>query len=431
VTKILIKNGRVIDPANKRDAVSDILLENGRIKRIDKDIRAQGAKTIEAKDKIVLPGLVDMHVHLREPGREDKETVASGTQAALKGGVTSVLAMPNTLVPMDCPENLTLLEKIIRKSAKANVFICAAITRGRQGRQLTDIAGLPKKRLLAMSDDGCSVDNDDLMLEALKKAKANALLLICHSEDKALSCGGVVNLGIISTRMGLRGISSASEYKRVQRDIALAQKAKARVHIAHVSCRESVEIIARAKKKGTGLTCETAAHYFTLSQDQVAGFDTNMKVNPPLRSRRDVEAIRQGLKSGVIDAIASDHAPHTENEKDIEFDRAEFGMAGLETSLSLGITELVEKNILTLPQLIEKVSTNPARILGIEAGRLDIGAPADIAIVDAQKEWLVEKQTMVSKSKNSALIGRRLKGVVEYTICGGKIYSFPGIRKTR
>ncbi|MBL7084802.1 MAG: dihydroorotase [Candidatus Omnitrophica bacterium] len=419
--KLLIKNGHVVDPANNLDGVYDILVERGKISKVAKNISSAGAKSIDATDKIVMPGLIDMHVHLREPGREDKETVATGTLAALKGGITSVLAMPNTTPDIDCQESVELLKAIIKKSANACVFIAGAITQGRKGTRLTNIAKLKAKGVVAISDDGSSVDNDGLFLKGLKKAKENRLLVICHSEDKSLSKDGVVNLGITSTRMGLRGISCESEYKRVQRDLTLAKKAGASVHIAHVSCKESVEIIAQAKKRGLKVTAETAPHYFALTEEAALGFDANMKMNPPLRSRKDAEAIKQGLKSGVIDAIASDHAPHTENEKDIEFARAAFGVIGLETELALSISELVEKGILRWSKLVEKMATNPARILGIDKGTLSPGRDADIIVVAPQKEWVVDKKDFVSKSKNSAFIGKRLRGVVEYTICRGKI----------
>ncbi len=419
--RLLIKNGRVVDPANRRDGIYDILLENAKISKIAKNIRCLGAKTIDAKGKLIMPGLVDMHVHLREPGRQDQETIATGTLAALKGGITSVLAMPNTTPAIDCLENVQLLEKLIQKSAKANVFIAGAVTKERRGEELTDIAKLKEKGALAITDDGASVDSDGLFLEALKKAKENKLLTICHSEDKSLSKGGVVNLGIISTRTGLRGISSESEYKRVQRDIALAQEAKTAVHIAHVSCKESVEAIGAAKKRGVKVTAETAPHYFALTEDALLGFDTNMKVNPPLRSQEDVRAIKQGLKKGIIDAIASDHAPHTENEKDIEFDRAAFGAIGLETELAVAITEFVQTGLLDWGELVKKLAANPAKILGIDKGTLGVGCDADIIVVSPDKEWLVKKEDFLSKSKNSPFIGKTLKGVVEYTICGGKI----------
>lgn len=418
---LIIKNGRVIDPANKIDAVMDILIEDNKISRVAKNIQAKAETIIDAENKIVAPGIIDMHVHLREPGREDKETVATATLAAAKGGVTTVLAMPNTQPAMDSPEHLELLKKIIAKDAKINVLICGTITKERLGKELSDIAALKKSAAVAISDDGSSVDSDELMLEALKKAKPAGLLTICHCEDKKLSGKGVINLGFNSTRLGLRGISKESEYLRVKRDIELAEKAGASVHIAHVSCKESVEIIAKAKKKGIKVTAETAPHYFALTEDDIVDYDTNMKINPPLRTKKDIAAIKAGLKDGTIDAIASDHAPHTENEKDIEFDRAEFGKIGLESGLAVSIMELIDKKILSWPELVEKLAANPAKILGVDKGSLGVGASADIIIVDANKEFVLEKKKIVSKSKNSPFIGKMVKGSVEYTIFNGKV----------
>ena len=419
--KLLIRGGRVVDPANNLDEVLDVLIEDGRIAKIAKNIKAEADKIIDAAGKIVMPGAVDMHTHLREPGREDKETVLSATRAALAGGVTSLLAMPNTSPAMDCLDNVRRLKEIISNTSAANVFICGAITRGRKGGELTDIAGLKREGVLAISDDGCSVDKEELFLQALKEAQENNLLVISHCEDKKLSNGGVVNLGWTSTRLGLRGISKESEYKRVERDIQLTQSSGAPIHIAHVSCKESVEIIAQAKKKGLKETAETAPHYFSLTEEAVLNYDTNKKMNPPLRTREDILALKQALKDGTIDAIASDHAPHTENEKEIEFERAEFGVIGLETELAVSISELIDPGLLDWSGLVRKTSLNPARILGLGKGTLSIGTDADLAVIDPDKEWVVEKNGLVSKSKNSAFLGRRLKGVVEYTICNGKI----------
>lgn len=418
---ILIKNGRLIDPLNKIDGLSDILIEDNRIARVDKNIKVETDEIIDASGKIVLPGIVDMHVHLREPGREDKETILSATKAALKGGVTSLLAMPNTEPAIDSVESVELLKGIIKKSAKANVFIAASITKGRLGKELTDIAGLKNRGVIAISDDGSSVDDEKILKEALKKAKEEKVLVICHSEDKSLSGQGVVNLGFTSTRMGLRGISRESEYRRVARDIELAEKVDAPLHIAHISCSESVEIIAKSKKRGLKITAETAPHYFSLTESAVLDYDTNMKMNPPLRGKDDVSAIKQALADGTIDVISSDHAPHTENEKEIEFERAEFGVIGLETLLAAGVTELVDKGILSWLELARKITINPARILGIDRGTLAVGSSADIAIVSPDKEWVVRKEEMVSKSKNSCFLGKKLKGLIEYTIYGGKI----------
>jgi dihydroorotase len=418
---ILIKNGRVIDPANKIDAVLDVFIQDDKISKVAKNIQIQAEIIIDADRKIVAPGIVDMHVHLREPGREDKETVASATAAAAKSGITTVLAMPNTQPAMDCAENIELLRGIIKRTALVNVLICGTITRERLGKELSDLAALKKSGAIAISDDGSSVDNDKLMLEAFKKAKQAGLLTICHCEDKKLSGKGVINLGFNSTRLGLRGISNASEYQRVSRDIELAQKCGASLHIAHVSCKESVDIIAAAKQRGVQVTCETAPHYFALTEEDIIDYDTNMKINPPLRTKKDAEAIKAGLKNMAIDAIASDHAPHTENEKDIEFDRAEFGKIGLESGLAVSIMELIDKKILNWQELVERLALNPAKILGINKGTLSIGADADIMIVDADKEFVLEKKKIVSKSKNSPFIGRKVKGLVEYTLCSGKI----------
>jgi dihydroorotase len=419
--KLLIKGGRVIDPANNIDDVRDILVENGKICKIAKNIPENSSKIIEAKDKIVLPALVDMHVHLREPGREDKETVASGTAAAAKGGVASLLAMPNTDPAMDSAENLKLLAGIIKSTAAVNVFIAGAITKGREGRELVDIAKLKKAGAIVITDDGNSLDSDVLMSKALKEARQQGILVLCHSQDKKLSCGGAVNLGFTSTRMGLKGISNASEYQRVERDIRLAKAAKAPVHITHISCAESVRIIAQAKKQGVAVTCDTCPHYFSFDEEAVLGYDTNFKMNPPLRSKADVAAIKQGLKSGVIDAIASDHAPHTENEKDIEFEQAEFGVTGLETELSAAVTELVHGGLLNWTQLAQKMCLAPAKILDINKGTLGVSRDADMVILDPDKEWAVRAKDFVSQSKNSPFIGKTLKGLVECTICNGKI----------
>lgn len=423
--KLLIKNGLVIDSSSNLNEVSDILIKGNKIIKVTKDIKETADKIIDAQGKIVMPGLVDMHVHLREPGREDKETVETGTRAALKGGITSLLAMPNTLPAIDSQENISALKAIIKKDAQVNVFIAGAITKGRLGKELADISALKKSGAIAITDDGASVDDAGLFLKALKKAKQEKILVICHCEDKSLSNKGAVNLGIISTILGLRGISKESEFKRVERDILLAEKSNCPIHIAHISCQESVEIIAKAKKKGVQVTAETAPHYFSLNEEFLLGYDTNLKINPPLRTKSDVKAIKQGLREGIIDAITSDHAPHTENEKDIEFEFAQFGTIGLETELSVAITELIKPKILDWPGLVKKFCLNPAKILGLDKGTLKEGVVADIIIVDPDKEWQVLKEEILSKSKNSCFIGRRLLGAVEYTILDGKIMFQP------
>jgi dihydroorotase len=420
--KLLIKKGKVFDPAHRINGeVLDILVEDGIIAMVAKDINNVSARVIDARGMVVMPGLVDMHVHLREPGREDKETIESGTRAALKGAVTSVLAMPNTLPAIDNAKQVEVLKDIIKRTARANVFIAGAITQGRLGKKLTAVAELKKHGVIAITDDGASVDDAKLFLDGCKKAKAKKVLVISHCEDKSLSGSGVVNRGFFSTKLGLRGISKESEYKRVERDILIAAKAQAPIHIAHVSCAESVEIIGKAKKKGIRVTAETCPHYFSLTEEAVSSYDTNLKMNPPLRGKEDAAAIKKGLKTGVIDVIASDHAPHTINEKEIEFEYAEFGVIGLETMLAASITELIHTGILTWQELVKKMALNPAKILGIPRGTLGIKAQADIAIVDPDAIWTVRKEELISKSKNSAFLGRSLSGVVEYTICSGRL----------
>jgi len=419
--KILIKNGLVIDPANKIEEVMDVLVSGTKISKVAKGIKVDSDTVIDAKDKIVMPGIVDMHVHLREPGREDKETVATGTRAAAKGGVTSVLAMPNTSPAIDCAKNVKYLKEIVKNTAVIDVFIAGAITVARSGKKLSEISALKQSGAIAISDDGASIDSDEIMSEALGKAKKEKILMICHCEDRSLSGRGVVNRGFTATRLGFRGISNESEYKRVERDIKLAEKSGTAIHIAHVSCRESVEAIARAKKKGVKVTAETAPHYFALNEEAVLDYNTNMKINPPLRSKDDVEAIKEGLKKGMIDVIASDHAPHTENEKEIEFEHAALGTIGLETALSVSVTELIEPGLMSWSDLVNKMCSLPARILGIEKGTLGIGCDADIVIFSPEKEWVVKKKNFASRSKNSAFIGKKLKGAVEYTIHKGEV----------
>ena len=419
--KYLIKNGRVIDPAGKIDESSDIFISEGKIENIGKDLNVKPDEVIDAKDRIVAPGLVDMHVHLREPGREDKETIQSGTRAALKGGFTSVACMPNTEPPIDNPKIVKLVRDIIKKDALCNVFITGAITEGRKGKGLADFDQMRKAGITTVSDDGACVEDADLMLKALKGCKKHHLLLIDHCEDTKISSGGVINKGFVSTKMGLRGIPKEAEHKMVKRDIELAKKASANIHIAHISCRESIDLIRKAKRDGIKVSTETAPHYFSLTEDCCVTYDTNMKMNPPLRTREDVEAVKNGLSDGTIDAIATDHAPHTDSEKDVEFDFAPFGIIGLESALSLGAMELVEKKILSWPDLIIKMSVNPARILRINRGSLKNGSIADVIIIDPDKEYIYKKESIESKSKNSPFINWQFKAKVTHVFVGGRL----------
>ena len=419
---MIIKNGYIIDPANKRVGVFDIRIKDGKIAEISEKIDEAKEKIIDAKDKIVTPGLIDMHVHLREPGREDMETVKSGTRSAISGGMTGVCAMPNTEPAIDNVQIVKRLDAIIKNEAKTNVFITGAITKGRRGQELVDIEKMKKIGVVALSDDGNSVQDEALMLKALKEAKANDMLIISHCEDKTLSKSGVINQGLMATKLGLRGIPKKAEYEFVKRDIELAKKAKAKIHIAHVSCKESVDIIRKAKKEGVAATAETAPHYFSLEDTACETYDTRTKMNPPLRSADDVDAIKQGLGDGTIDAIASDHAPHGKHDKEVEFDIAAFGIIGLETSLGLAALNLVEAGIISWGKLVELMSLNPAKILGLKGkGALSVGCDGDITIIDPKKRWVYKREDIESKSSNSPFINKALIASVTDVIVGGKV----------
>jgi dihydroorotase len=418
---IIIKKGRIIDPAQNIDCVKDIHIEQNKITRIADSIPARADEIIDAQGMIVMPGGIDMHVHLREPGREDKETIATATRAALRGGITSLVAMPNTTPCMDSLQSVGLLQKKIQKTALNNVLIAGAITKNRKGHALVDFKGLSNKGVVAFTDDGDSVNDERLLSQAFELAGLINALIICHCEDTKLTNHGSVNKGIISTRMGLRGISKESEYQRVERDIRLAATSKARIHIAHVSCKESLDIIRSAKKEGIQVTAETCPHYIALCEDDIIDFDTNKKMNPPLRSAHDRAALRKALQDGTIDVLSSDHAPHTDNEKDIEFERAAFGVIGLETILAVAFTELVDTGIMDWMRLATICSHTPANILGLDKGDLSVGRDADLIVFQPGHKWRVNKADIWSKSKNSPFLGRELQGRVLYTIIGGKI----------
>ena len=418
--KYIIKNGKVIDPANNINKIADILIRDGKIEKVKEDIQAKDAHVIDAEGRIVTAGLVDMHTHLREPGREDKETVLTGTRAAIRGGFTTVCCMPNTEPPLDNVDTIDVLLSIIKKDAYCNTFIVGAITKGRKGEELTNFSKLKEKGIVALSDDGSWVKDENVLEKALKEAQKEKLLIIEHCEDEKLSGKGVINKGFIATKTGLKGIPKEAEFEAVKRDLEIAEKTSSKIHIAHVSCKESVELIRDAKKRGVKVTAETAPHYLALTEESCVGYNTSTKVNPPLRTREDQEALKEGLKDGTIDVIATDHAPHTDSEKDVEFDRAPFGMTGLETALPICLEELVDKKILTLPELFTKMSLNPSNILGIGRGTLSVGAPADIIVIDTEKTWTYQKNITESKAINSPFLGRKLKGVVTDVVINGK-----------
>ncbi len=424
--EFILAGGRIIDPASKLNKIGDIYIGKGRVleietkKLIPKNKLKFSHEIIDVYGKIVIPGLIDMHTHLREPGREDEETIYSGSLSAVAGGFTSICCMPNTDPPIDDQESVKFIyEKA--KSARCRVFSIAGATKGLKGEELTEIADLVKAGAVAISDDGRPIYDSVIMRYALEYSKMYDIPVISHCEDLSLSSDGVMNEGFVSTLLGLRGIPSVAEEVMVARDIILAEYTGAKLHIAHVSTKGSVELIREAKKRKIKITCEVTPHHFSLTDEVIKNFNTNAKVNPPLRTRKDIEALKKGLKDGTIDCIATDHAPHSIEEKDVEFDAAPFGMVGLETALGLVTTELVETKILSWYEAIAKLTANPARILKFNAGQIKVGMPADLTVIDPGINWTVDPKDFKSKSRNSPFGGRRLKGKAYLTIVEGKI----------
>ncbi|MBI5675474.1 MAG: dihydroorotase [Nitrospirae bacterium] len=422
--KILIKTGYVIDPSQNIDGVKDVLINGKKIQGIFPKGKSPSAdKTIDVAGCIVIPGLVDMHTHLREPGYEYKETIKTGTMAAVKGGFTTVCCMPNT-DPIN--DTISVTEFILKKADEEGscaVFPIAAITKGENGEAMTELEALIKAGSIAFSDDGKPVMNSLIMRRALEYSKIFGVPVISHCEDLKLSEGGVMNEGINSTLLGLKGIPKAAEEVMVARDISLSELTGGKLHIAHVSTEGSVRLIREAKTRGVNVTAETCPHYFSLTDDSLKGYDTNFKVNPPLRTDKDVSAIKQGIKDGTIDVIATDHAPHHYDDKNREFDTAAFGISGLETAFALGL-KLVEDRVVDLNTLVAKMTFAPSKIMGISKGTLKKDADADIAIIDTKKRFTVDAGKFLSKGKNSAFNGWKLNGVVLKTIAMGKVYEW-------
>ncbi|HUS19328.1 MAG TPA: dihydroorotase [Terriglobales bacterium] len=420
---ILIRGGRVIDPANQIDTAMDLLLENGRVKQVAQpgSIKPTGRKVVDAAGMIVAPGLVDIHVHLRQPGQEHKETIATGTAAAAAGGFTSVCCMPNTIPVNDSPE-ITRWMLAKERGAIVNVFPIGAATVGSNGEQLTDFAKLKGAGTVAVTDDGKPILNDDIMEKALRSAAKLGLPVIQHAEDTRLTGECSMNLGATSFRLGLRGMPAEAESGIVERDIALARKTGGHLHVAHISTRKALSAVRRAKKDGVNVTSEVTPHHFTLLDKHVGGYNTNFKMNPPLRCEDDRAAMIRGLLDGTIDAIATDHAPHALHEKQQEFDRAPMGITGLETALPIALQVLHRHHKMSLSRVIQLLSANPARLMGLERrGTLSPGAYADVAIIDPGQPWTFYAQQSKSKSKNTPFDGWEFVGAAVMTIVAGEI----------
>jgi dihydroorotase len=420
MSSILIKNGRVIDPATNNDAVANLWIENGTITAIGGPDR-QATEIIDARGKLVCPGLIDMHVHLREPGREEDETIASGCAAAIAGGVTSVACMPNTEPPLDSQSAAEFVIQQARRAGLANVFPVGCLTKGKMGQDLSEMGGLVQGGAVAFTDDGTPVTDSEVMRRAMEYARGLGKAVLSHSEDMALTRGAVMHEGAESLRLGLKGYPAAAEEIMIYREIALAEITGARLHILHVSSARGVELIRWARDKGLPVTGEASPHHLLLNDECLRGFDSNYKMSPPLREKKDSAALIQGLKDGVITVLATDHAPHSVEKKMREIDQAPNGIIGLETFLPTCVKALIEPGHLTWPQMIAMMTLHPAQILGIDRGTLKPGAPADVTILDPDREWTIDVNKFRSKSRNCPFGGWKVRGLAEQVIVGGRI----------
>ncbi|MBP9198794.1 MAG: dihydroorotase [Gemmatimonadales bacterium] len=419
---ILIRGGRVIDPSRRSDGVADVYLVDGRVAAVGRNITGEdGCQVIEAKGRVVTPGLIDLHVHLREPGFEHVETVATGAMAAAAGGFTAVCAMPNTDPPLDNQGAVGFVISQAQKAGKARVYPVGTISLGQKGETLSEFGELLSAGAVAVSDDGKPIMSSHLMRTALEYAKTFGIPVADHCEEITLAHGGAMHEGIVATRLGLKGIPAAAEEIHVARDCILSELTGGHIHLCHMSTRGSVELIRRAKAKGLKVTAEVTPHHFTLNHEACEGYNTNAKMNPPLREPEDVEALREALKDGTVDVIATDHAPHHYDAKEREFDDAPNGILGLETAFGLAVTELVKPGLIPLPDLLFRMSTRAAQIYNLPGGTLAIGAPADVAILDPDTVWTVDPARFYSKSRNTPFGGRQLQGRCDLTIVRGRV----------
>jgi dihydroorotase len=419
MARLLIRGGRVVDPSQGIDRVDDVLVEHGTVTGIGGGGSAE--ESIDAAGLIVCPGLVDMHVHLREPGREEDETIATGARAAIAGGFTSIACIPNTEPPIDTQANVEFIHQKAARADACNVFVVACVSRNREGKELAEIGQLVEAGAVAFSDDGSPVADAELMRRAFEYCRMFDKPILAHEEVLELSRGGVMNEGLVSLVLGLPGMPAAAEDVMIGRDIALAEVTDGRLHVMHVSTAGGVALVRAAKARGARVTAEACPHHFTLTDESLRGFDSNFKMSPPLRTTADVDAIIGGLVDGTIDCIATDHAPHAREKKMLELDRAPFGILGLETAVGLAVTRLVVPGRIGWPRLVEAMSTLPARILGIDRGTLRPGAVADITLIDPDRTWQVDVDTFQSKSVNSPFHGWTLQGRAVATIVGGRV----------
>ena len=419
---LLIRGGRVIDPANGIDAALDVRIEDGKIAAVAPGLPADGAQVIEAAGRVVAPGFIDLHCHLRDPGQEYKEDIVSGTRAAARGGFTGVCCMPNTHPVNDCAAvTRYIIEKAETKGSGVHVYPVGAVSKGLEGREMAEIGRMKEAGIVAISDDGRPVTNSNLFRLAMQYADHFGVFIMSHSEDKGLVGDGVMNEGFMSTKLGLPGITRAAEEVMVARDILVAEAEGKYVHLCHLSTKGGVQLVREAKARGVRVTAETTPHYIGATDEWVAGYDSNCRVNPPLREESDRQACIEGLVDGTLDAISTDHAPHHEDEKRVEFPLAASGISGFETAFCVSNTELVRSGRMGMSRLIALMSTQPARILGVPGGTLSVGAPADIVLLDPEREVTVDAKKFVSKGKNTPFDGRTYYGAVCATIVGGRV----------
>lgn len=418
---MLLKGARVIDPGSNLDAKRDILIKDRRIARVERSITARKARVLNARDLIVVPGLIDLHCHLRDPGRPDEETVETGSQAAVAGGFTAICCMPNTDPAIDNDGIVNYIYKEAARVGLCNVFPIGAITKCREGKELTEFGELLKAGAKGFSDDGDTVADNNVMRHALEYSRVFDVPIFEHPIDKNLAQGGLMNEGLVSTRLGLKGSPAVAEELIVARDLLLAKFTGAHLHLCHISTKGAVELIRRAKKEGVRVTCETCPHYFYFNDEVLESFDANYKVNPPIRSEADRQAIIEGLKDGTIDCIATDHAPHCQAEKELEFANAPYGMIGFETAVSMIIMELINKQKMGWLDVITKMTVNPARLIKIDAGSISQGSVANITMIAPDRKWKVTEDKIKSRSKNTPLMGYELKGRVKNVILRGSV----------